>query len=456
MSFLIDQSYIDIKELNIKYRHDRKSTQYDKTPLPIFSWSLNNNYPDNYTIPLAQWEEYYSEFPNSEKYSNFEKLSCFNFNGILRDGIDKKGVERDQTILTSTALKRLKKYHTCLIAAHCGYGKTVCAVYITLCLKFKTIVVCNIKQVRVQFSEAFKKFTNLKICDNVKKTTIVKDYDVLIIGPIMLRNILSKFPHFFDKFGTLIVDEVHTVLSDEFHLFLKGLFPNYLIGLSATPDKNDGLGSLLNVFFSPTKDFIVRLEKKPFEVYQVMTNFEPEISFNFDGSLNWTAIQNSIAYNTERHEFIIEWILKYIDKGKILAITKRTKEANILKKLCKDRGITADTFVGTQVEYNTECQVLFGGTKKIGVGFDSDRKVLMILSDILDIRQYEGRIREYNNIVIDFVDFFPTFYKHFEARKKWYKLRGAIIKKKTCTEKVVKKDNLKPSISLLKCYIENN
>ena len=90
--------------------------------------------------------------------------------------------------------------------------------------------------------------------------------------------------------------------------------------------------------------------------------------------------------------------------------------------------------ISNKKKWDEDSNVLIGGFKKIGVGFDSKMKVLILASDVMDIRQYEGRIRAHDNTIIDIVDDFGTLESHFEGvkgkyegRRGWYLERGATI-----------------------------
>ena len=75
-------------------------------------------------------------------------------------------------------------------------------------------------------------------------------------------------------------------------------------------------------------------------------------------------------------------------------------------------------------------RIVIGTVKKLGTGYNSDRNLLILESDSRDPAQQEGRIRCDKNIVIDFVDNFHVFKKHWEERECWYIKRGATILEK--------------------------
>ena len=95
--------------------------------------------------------------------------------------------------------------------------------------------------------------------------------------------------------------------------------------------------------------------------------------------------------------------------------------------ILKDFEEDVDYRAETKKTHDENVRILVGTTGKLGVGYDSQRTILIMACDVTDIRQNEGRIRADNNIVYDLVDNFSTFEKHWKLREKWYRARGADI-----------------------------
>ena len=55
---------------------------------------------------------------------------------------DKRG--RDQDVIINLALKRLKNKGTVFISSYTGSGKSAMAIYLSITLKLKTIVICHL------------------------------------------------------------------------------------------------------------------------------------------------------------------------------------------------------------------------------------------------------------------------------------------------------------------------
>ena len=79
----------------------------------------------------------------------------------------------------------------------------------------------------------------------------IEDKDI-VIG--MIQSISMKdYPlNTFDSFGFTILDEAHRVPSKEFSKALSKINCKYMLGLSATPDRKDGLTKVLKWFIGDT------------------------------------------------------------------------------------------------------------------------------------------------------------------------------------------------------------
>ena len=124
----------------------------------------------------------------------------------------------------------------------------------------------------------------------------------------------------------------------------------------------------------------------------------------------------------------VEMCKRYPDNH-ILLMVSRTEHANSLYEMLNNEDENVDILSGNKDEYDSECRILIVTDKKGGVGFNWEKVDMLILGfDCTDVRQFEGRVRATEFVIIDFVHEFTTFDKHFEQnRKPWYLERGATM-----------------------------
>ena len=133
--------------------------------------------------------------------------------------------------------------------------------------------------------------------------------------------------------------------------------PRYLIGLSATPYRDDGLDPLFSFFFGNDDCKIVREMNRKHIVYKVSTGFTPQMIKNENGTLNWSAIINEQAMNTERNELIISIAKKYSDR-KIMIITKRIDQGNYLYNRLVEENELVTSLLGSNQDFDKSSRIL--------------------------------------------------------------------------------------------------
>ena len=145
------------------------------------------------------------------------------------------------------ALKLLNKQGSCILALYTGGGKTFTSIYLACKIKLKTLIIINRLVLIKQWKETIEKATPLSEVQVIyAKTKINKDADFYIINAI---NVSKKGKDFFKDIGCVIVDEVHLLATKVLSKCFFYVYPRYLIGLSATPTRPDGMDLLLHAFF---------------------------------------------------------------------------------------------------------------------------------------------------------------------------------------------------------------
>uniref|UniRef100_A0A6C0LXL2 Helicase ATP-binding domain-containing protein n=1 Tax=viral metagenome TaxID=1070528 RepID=A0A6C0LXL2_9ZZZZ len=340
---------------------------------------------------------------------------------------------RDQDVVARAALDMLRRNHSCLLSLFTGFGKSITAIKIACDLGLKTLVLCKQKELCAQWKDEIERFTSLSVQTLVKGSKNLEldaSADIYICGIVKAINAHAHNPNIFNSVGTLIVDECHNIMATEFSKALMCFHPKYLIGLSATPDRADGLDKLFVPFFGKRSDYIVREEVKVFTVVKYLTGFVPDIRQNYKGMLDWTNVIGSLATNPQRQRLIADIAHSYPNEC-IAIISKRKEELHGVAQILTDTYHEhVEFFIESmkKADLSSDFRILLTTRQKAGEGFNDMRLTMLILTtDSKDVRQNEGRVRNDQNVVVDLVDAFPTFEKHWELRAKWYRKRGATI-----------------------------
>lgn len=341
------------------------------------------------------------------------------FEGTLRD---------EQKIVRSESLSILNKTGSIILSLYTGFGKTITSINLACAIKLKTLIIVN-KVVLIKQWES----SILKVCPsaNIQKlspsSVFDTDSDFFIINAI---NVPKMKTNFFKDIGLCIVDELHLIMAESLSKSLYSLSPRYLIGLSATPYREDELDPFINFYFGEQK--IIRLLRRKHTVYRVNTGFKPEIEKASNGKVNWGIVLESQSKDIKRNELIVSIVKKFSDKN-FLILTKRVEQGDYLvNRLAEEKEYVA-SLLGSQQEFDRDSRILVATTQKAGTGFDHPKLDALILAS--DIDQYYiqalGRIlrrEDSEPVVFDLVDDNRILLNHFNHRKEIYnEIGGKII-----------------------------
>lgn len=426
MSFVLPKEKINkkvrdqvVKSCTFKPKKD----MYSPDPEPIYTFKVSN---ESILLPIGLWQKYYSQFPNKIdrvlSQTNYECRAK-----PLTPKTDPSGRGRDQPPIIAEAMAFLKKKRTVFISVPTGGGKTSISIIIAHSLGLKTLVIVHLDGIKKGWQKEFAKHTTAKVQFIKGKKGLDPTADVYIVGVEKCGNMQRAD---FEDIGVVIVDEAHMITASTFSDALFQIQPQYLIGLSATPTRLDGLHKLFTPFFN--KDFVVREEKKIIHLKKYVTSYEPEISYDYAirGELVSNSIKKkkSIELSEERQWEIINNICKKHSDNKILILSDLADQTVGLAQKAKEAGLTSDTYHSTKnlKKVDQSVQVLCVGIRKGGTGLDTDRDLLVIASAVnsTNLQQYEGRIRAYEFIVYHLVDNHFTYDRKFYSCKKWYDKRS--------------------------------
>lgn len=332
----------------------------------------------------------------------------------------------EQKLVRVNALKCLSNTGSIMISAYPGFGKTAGAINLATSIKFKTLIIVNKIVLIKQWKESIIKF-----CPTAKVQTLTpqskkQDVDFYIINA---QNTEKMGKTFFADIGTCVVDEAHMIMAETLSKCLQYVYPRYLIGLTATPYRPDGLDALLDFYFGKHK--IIRKLHREHTVYKVSTGFKPPLEKTIQGRINWGSILDAQANNEERNNLIIRIIQHFSDRN-FLVLVKRVEQGKYLVNSLKKYGESVTDLIGSNQEFDTEARILIGTCQKVGVGFDHSKLDTLLLATDLEeyFVQYLGRIfrtKDNTPIVFDLVDENSILNKHFNTRRKVYQDHGGVI-----------------------------
>ncbi len=353
------------------------------------------------------------------------QMGAKDFRGSLR---------KNQKDICSRSMDILTRTGSCVLSLYVGFGKSISALYLSRQLGLKTLIIVHRIVLIHQWTESVLNFcgSESQLITSASDTTSMVESDFYIVN----ASVIAKLGRFFFRqlaIGTVIADEVHLLCSDVFSNCFKYLAPKYMIALSATPYRADGLDRLIDLYFG-----VERLEEtltRKHTVYEVQTDFKPDIKYNFQGKVDWNALIESQTSCLSRNKMIVDLVC-YFKERTILVLCKRVNQARWIREELTRRGEDrVSDLIGKTNTYDPTCRVLVATASKVGVGFSYDALDMLVLaSDIKEyFIQYFGRVMRTPHvepIVIDIIDSNPILHNHYkkERRKVYLSSGGTIIK----------------------------
>jgi superfamily II DNA or RNA helicase len=332
----------------------------------------------------------------------------------------------EQLEVRDEAISDLNKHGTTTIACRPGYGKTAMAINLACTIRLKTLIIVNKIILMKQWEDAILKFCPQAKVKRLTSKSPSSDADFYIMNA---QNVEKKGLTFFQDVGVLICDEVHLLMAETLSRALQFITPRYMLALSATPYRPDGLDALLELYFGTHK--IIRRLYRKHRVYKVETGFTPKMEQTEQGRMNWGAILDQQARSKPRNNLILKIIDEFPERTFLILVKRRTQAERLISAL-EARNISVTNLIGSKQEFEASAQVLIGTCQKVGTGFDHPKlDTLILAADVQEyFIQYLGRIfraKEHEPMVFDLVDDNPVLRKHYRTREEVYKKHGGVI-----------------------------
>jgi hypothetical protein len=421
MSKIVNRKDLDDSQIALLFKEAKVTelrTTHNPFPKPKRLFGVDG---EKFWIPihLPISGQSYREYNNGNKlYSDFDVHIP-----LLTSETDNSGLDRDQNFVFSEALWELGAYRTCFLHVSTGFGKSMLGTHLIHALGRKAAIFVYSSQLQSDWLINLRKGTNANVYLYKTKEPPM-DSHIDIIG---LRKGSALSVEFLSRYQTVVIDEVDQIMSDESMKLLLKIAPEYLIGMTATLERTDGLHVAFNKYFGDKSTYITRFIEKPDAVViKYQTDFVGTEEYDGQGNLIDTVLSDSIACNAERHKCIERLVRNLHDKS-ILILSNRIHEIQSLYELLKDLDVDYKTDKKKSIDKTR--RILIGGYKSFGRGFDRPGlQVVIMLSSFRNVKQYEGRLRSDCGYIYDFVDKNSIFENRWKTRLTWYNKRKMNIK----------------------------
>lgn len=423
--YLCNYGYIiDKKSLSEETLYKIKQDLTVEPKISSFIINKNNNKFEIFQEGKAKIivPKYYGieNFGNPEiKIENYKKLNNnFNFNGKLKDN-QNEIINKIKTIYFNND-NTLKLYGGGILAVPPGRGKTVMALYLIKLINLKTLVIVHKTFLVNQWVERIKQYLpDAKIGYLYQDTIDIENKDI-VIGMLQSISMKNYDDDIFEDFNFVIFDEVHHLGAKVFSRSLLKIQSNLTLGLSATPERKDGLEQIFYWYLGPIIHYDnennvsnVRVNLYNYSLSKPNDLFKIKI-LKTTKTINYSRMVSNITKITERNNFIIK-LLKEItidSNRRILVLSNIIDHLRILEKLIIENlpNITYGYYIGgmklNKLKTSENKQIILASYAMASEGLDIKvLNTLILATPKSDIIQSIGRIlRKDQNIII------PTIY----------------------------------------------
>ena len=344
------------------------------------------------------------------------------------------------------AVNQMIKHDIGILHAPTAFGKTVAAIGIMVKRKINTLVLVHNKQLVEQWQERIKIFTQSIECGihiGVKKS-LTGQIDIATYQSLVNRKNNTINPVIHD-YGQIIIDECHHVPAASFELVLSESSAKYIVGLTATPNRQDGLQKIMFMLAGSVRHRVTEDSSKNFIQKAFVRSLASELPVPTDNKekRHISEIYQWLTEDHERNTIIANDVISAVNNGRqCLLLSERRGHAVTLLQMLRQNGIDCVLLTGGMKtkERNaanqnlSTAQVIVATGKYVGEGFDLPRLDTLFITLPISwkgtLAQYAGRIHrsfeDKNEVQIyDYVEVnVPMLNRMFQKREKGYLALG--------------------------------
>jgi superfamily II DNA or RNA helicase len=359
----------------------------------------------------------------------------------------------DQQRIVDVYLNHCLEKNGAILEVPCGRGKTVMALYIMSMLRKKTIILVHKEFLMNQWIERIQQFLGAAVRVG-KIQGAVYDVDNKDIVIAMIQSIYDDDSRYqtdhFASFGLTIIDETHRIGSAQFCRALWKLPTAFLLGISATVQRKDGLTDILFHFIGPLIYSETGRGEQDQKVNVRAIFYESDdpaflhVERDFHGTTKTSTMMSKVCECPKRKDFAVRVILDVLAEF----------PGNQIMILSHQRRLLEQVFEAIQKE--TTVGYYIGGMKESALKETEEKRVvlatfamaaealdiktlstLILLTPKVDVIQAVGRIlRQHHDhpLIVDLVDPHDCFHKQWLKRRQYYRQCGYDIVSTTLSE----------------------
>jgi superfamily II DNA or RNA helicase len=311
------------------------------------------------------------------------------------------------------AAKAILSHETGVLVAPPGIGKTVLGIYLIAARRINTLVLVHRQPLLDQWKTQLSVFLGLEPGKIGRigggKRKITGSIDVAMIQSLSKKDSVDDLVA---GYGQVIVDECHHLPAVSYERVLSEVKACYVVGLTATPHRRDGLHPIVYMQLGPVRfkvDAKGQAAQRPFEHRLIIreTDFDtpPQAA-----EISIQKLYGLLAADEQRNEKIIDDVLLAMEEGRSpILLTERKRHLEFLYERLKNfvrhivvlrggRSAKDQWEIREHLDSipDTEERLLLATGKYIGEGYDDARLDTLFLALPVSWKgtlvQYAGRL----------------------------------------------------------------
>lgn len=334
-----------------------------------------------------------------------------------------------------------------------GAGKTVVGAYLVAERRCNTLILVHRQPLADQWRAQLALFLSIDPREigqfGAGKKAIKGQVDIAMIQSLARRGTVNDLVA---QYGQVIIDECHHVPAASFERVLAEVKARFVVGLTATPHRRDGLHPILDMQLGPVRfsiDAKSQVGRRPFNHHLVVrdTTFRTQ---NAEAPPKIQELYAALAADERRNQLILDDVISALEEGRSpLLLTERrdhleffaTRLKHFARHLvvlhggssAKERRVGREQL---QAIPPSEERLVLATGRYIGEGFDDARLDTLFLALPVSWKgtlvQYSGRLHRLHPgktdvRIVDYVDRnVPMLLRMFQRRLRGYQAIGYV------------------------------
>lgn len=344
--------------------------------------------------------------------------------------------EMDQPRAVAQTLGSMRACGGAVLSAYTGQGKTAMACKIVAELGVKTLVLVHKDVLRTQWAERVAQFLPGTSVSFVQGPVCDTSGDVVVA---MVQTLVARrLPPC--GLGLVVADECHHIGAEVFSTAMRGLAVKYTLGLSATPERKDGLSRVMHWFLGPLAYASVRADMVGVHVRVVRYDCDAYRSLpptNRMGTVCFASVMTALVEDEARTAAVaavVRGLLEEAPGRRVLVLSHRRAHC---QELAERTGGVAFLGGGAKAK-NKDAQAQARAARCVCATFalvsegydDPTLGCLVLATPCSDVVQAAGRVMRGtagDALIVDVVDQWGTCFAQAAKRRAYYRQAGFTV-----------------------------